>query len=135
MSVGLILYAMSQNINLFYTPTQVADGEVEVGQRIRIGGMVKEGSYVSAEDSLQVRFETTDFVNAVPILYEGILPDLFREGQGIVAEGTVDAEGVFHASRVLAKHDENYMSQEVKAALDAAGAAPENHQLSPQPES
>jgi|TARA_B100000959_G_scaffold156338_1_gene163915 cytochrome c-type biogenesis protein CcmE len=134
-SVGLILYAMSQNINLFYTPTQVADGEVEVGQRIRIGGMVKEGSYVSAEDSLQVRFETTDFVNAVPILYEGILPDLFREGQGIVAEGTVDAEGVFHASRVLAKHDENYMSQEVKAALDAAGAAPENHQLSPQPES
>ncbi len=134
-SVGLILYAMSQNINLFYTPTQVADGEVEAGQRIRIGGMVKEGSYVSAEDSLQVRFETTDFVNAVPILYEGILPDLFREGQGIVAEGTVDAEGVFHASRVLAKHDENYMSQEVKAALDAAGAAPENHQLSPQPES
>jgi len=134
-SVGLILYAMSQNINLFYTPTQVADGEVEVGQRIRIGGMVKVGSYVSAEDSLQVRFETTDFVNAVPILYEGILPDLFREGQGIVAEGTVDAEGVFHASRVLAKHDENYMSQEVKAALDAAGAAPENHQLSPQPES
>ena len=134
-SVGLILYAMSQNINLFYTPTQVADGEVEVGQRIRIGGMVKEVSYVSAEDSLQVRFETTDFVNAVPILYEGILPDLFREGQGIVAEGTVDAEGVFHASRVLAKHDENYMSQEVKAALDAAGAAPENHQLSPQPES
>ena len=134
-SVGLILYAMSQNINLFYTPTQVADGEVEVGQRIRIGGMVKVGSYVSAEDSLQVRFETTDFVNAVSILYEGILPDLFREGQGIVAEGTVDAEGVFHASRVLAKHDENYMSQEVKAALDAAGAAPENHQLSPQPES
>ena len=135
MSVGLILYAMSQNINLFYTPTQVAEGEVEVGQRIRIGGMVKEGSVVSAEDSLQVRFETTDYVSAVPILYEGILPDLFREGQGIVAEGTVDAAGVFHASRVLAKHDENYMSQEVKAALDAAGATTENHQLSTQPES
>ena len=134
-SVGLILYAMSQNINLFYTPTQVAEGEVEVGQRIRIGGMVKEGSYESAEDSLQVRFETTDYVNSVPIYFEGILPDLFREGQGIVAEGTVDAEGIFQASRVLAKHDENYMSQEVKAALDAAGATPENHQLSPQPES
>ncbi|MED5412761.1 MAG: cytochrome c maturation protein CcmE [Pseudomonadota bacterium] len=126
-SVGLILYAMSQNINLFYTPTQVAQGEVSVGQRIRIGGMVKEGSVVSANDSLQVRFETTDYVHAVPIEYEGILPDLFREGQGIVAEGSVDASGVFHASRVLAKHDENYMSQEVKAALDAAGVDTDNH--------
>ncbi|MFL2855145.1 MAG: cytochrome c maturation protein CcmE [Pseudohongiellaceae bacterium] len=126
-SVGLILYAMSQNINLFYTPTQVAQGEVRAGQRIRIGGMVKEGSLVSANDSLQVRFETTDYVHAVPIEYEGILPDLFREGQGIVAEGSVDASGVFHASRVLAKHDENYMSQEVKAALDAAGVDTVNH--------
>ena len=97
------------------------------GQRIRIGGMVKEGSVVSANDSLQVRFETTDYVHAVPIEYEGILPDLFREGQGIVAEGSVDASGVFHASRVLAKHDENYMSQEVKAALDAAGVDTVNH--------
>ena len=126
-SVGLILYAMSQNINLFYTPTQVAQGEVRAGQRIRIGGMVKEGSLVSANDSLQVRFETTDYVHAVPIEYEGILPDLFREGEGIVAEGSVDASGVFHASRVLAKHDENYMSQEVKAALDAAGVDTVNH--------
>ena len=126
-TVGLILYAMSQNINLFYTPTQVAQGEVREGQRIRIGGMVKEGSVVSANDSLQVRFETTDYVHAVPIEYEGILPDLFREGQGIVAEGSVDASGVFHASRVLAKHDENYMSQEVKAALDAAGVDTVNH--------
>ncbi|GIT22151.1 MAG: cytochrome c-type biogenesis protein CcmE [Gammaproteobacteria bacterium] len=125
--LGLILYAMSQNINLFYTPTQVAQGEVREGQRIRIGGMVKEGSVVSANDSLQVRFETTDYVHAVPIEYEGILPDLFREGQGIVAEGSVDASGVFHASRVLAKHDENYMSQEVKAALDAAGVDTVNH--------
>ena len=126
-TVGLILYAMSQNINLFYTPTQVAQGEVREGQRIRIGGMVKEGSVVSANDSLQVRFETTDYVHAVPIEYEGILPDLFREGQGIVAEGSVDASGVFHASRVLAKHDENYMSQEVKAALDAAGVDTVNY--------
>ena len=126
-TVGLILFAMSQNINLFYTPTQVAEGEVTIGQQIRIGGMVKEGSVVSANDSLQVRFETTDFINAVPIEYEGILPDLFREGQGIVAEGTVDAAGVFQASRVLAKHDENYMSQEVKAALDAAGVNAKTH--------
>ncbi len=134
-SVGLILYAMSQNINLFYTPTQVAQGEVGVGQQIRIGGMVKEGSVVSASDSLQVRFETTDYVHAVPIEYEGILPDLFREGQGIVAEGTVDAAGIFHASRVLAKHDENYMSQEVKAALDAAGVDTSGHPTPLVPES
>lgn len=135
MSVGLILFAMSQNINLFYTPTQVAEGEVMIGQQIRIGGMVKEGSVVSANDSLLVRFETTDFIHAVPIEYEGILPDLFREGQGIVAEGTVDAAGVFHASRVLAKHDENYMSQEVKAALDAAGVNTETHPSAVTPES
>lgn len=134
-SVGLILFAMSQNINLFYTPTQVAEGEVTIGQQIRIGGMVKEGSVVSANDSLQVRFETTDFIHAVPIEYEGILPDLFREGQGIVAEGTVDAAGIFHASRVLAKHDENYMSQEVKAALDAAGVNTETHPSLVAPES
>ena len=134
-SVGLILFAMSQNINLFYTPTQVAEGEVMIGQQIRIGGMVKEGSVVSANDSLLVRFETTDFIHVVPIEYEGILPDLFREGQGIVAEGTVDAAGVFHASRVLAKHDENYMSQEVKAALDAAGVNTETHPSAVTPES
>ena len=120
-TVGLTLFALGQNMNMFYTPSQVALGEVSVGQRFRIGGMVKEGSFVSAPDSLKVKFETTDYIHAVPIEYEGILPDLFREGQGIVAEGSVDNRGVFTASRVLAKHDENYMSQEVKAALDAAG--------------
>ena len=120
-TVGLTLFALGQNMNMFYTPSLVALGEVGVGQRFRIGGMVKEGSFFSAPDSLKVKFETTDYVHAVPIEYEGILPDLFREGQGIVAEGSVDDKGVFSASRVLAKHDENYMSQEVKAALDAAG--------------
>lgn len=126
-AIGLTLYALSQNIDLFYTPTQVAAGEVAPGQRIRIGGMVKEGSVMSATDSLRVEFETTDYVSDVLIRYEGILPDLFREGQGIVVEGSVDSSGLFIASRVLAKHDENYMSQEVKAALDAAGASSENH--------
>ncbi len=125
-SVGLALFALSQNINLFYTPTQIAQGEVSVGQRIRVGGMVKEGSFESANDSLKVKFATTDYVNDVTIHYEGILPDLFREGQGIVVEGTVDAAGIFQASRVLAKHDENYMSQEVQAALEAAGTSAEN---------
>ena len=126
-TVGLTLFALSQNINMFYTPTQVANGEVPIGQYFRIGGMVKAGSVENQQDSLQVRFITTDFVSDVPIQYEGLLPDLFREGQGIVAEGQIDAQGVFLASKVLAKHDENFMSPEVKAALDAAGASAENH--------
>jgi len=130
-AIGLTLYALSQNIDLFYTPTQVAQGEVASGQRIRIGGMVREGSVVSADDSLAVEFVATDYVYDVPIFHEGILPDLFREGQGIVVEGSLDTAGVFQASRVLAKHDENYMSPEVKAALDAAGASSDSHQMQP----
>jgi len=128
-TVGLTLFALGQNMNMFYTPSQVAMGEVEVGRRFRIGGMVKEGSFVSDSDSLKVRFETTDYAHAVPVEYEGILPDLFREGQGIVAEGSVDSQGIFSASKVLAKHDENYMSQEVKAALDASGASTANNSI------
>ena len=128
-TVGLTLFALGQNMNMFYTPSQVALGEVEVGRRFRIGGMVKEGSFVSDSDSLKVRFETTDYAHAVPVEYEGILPDLFREGQGIVAEGSVDSQGVFSASKVLAKHAENYMSQEVKAALDASGASTANNSI------
>lgn len=122
-AAGVTLFALSQNINMFFTPTQVADGEVQTGTYFRIGGMVKEGSVLRSEDSLEVKFITTDFVSDVPIQYEGILPDLFREGQGIVAEGQVDVAGVFQASKVLAKHDENYMSAEVKAAMDAAEAS------------
>ena len=128
-AAGLTLWALSQNINMFYSPSQVADGEVDAGVEFRIGGMVKEGSVAEDEDSLRVRFVTTDYVNDVPIHYEGILPDLFREGQGIVAEGALDEAGIFQASRVLAKHDENYMSAEVKAAMERAGASPENHNL------
>ncbi len=133
-TIGLTFFALGQNMNMFYTPSQVALGEVEVGRNFRIGGMVKEGTFISAMDSLRVRFETTDFIHSVPIEYEGILPDLFREGQGIVAEGSVDARGVFNASRVLAKHDENYMSQEVKAALDAASASEAGQFLQNRPE-
>ena len=122
-TIGLTLYALSQNINMFFTPTQVAQGEVKPGQAFRIGGMVKEGSLMRNESDLAVKFTTTDFISDVPIAYNeslGILPDLFREGQGIVAEGSVDSFGVFQATKVLAKHDENYMSPEVKAAMDAA---------------
>jgi cytochrome c-type biogenesis protein CcmE len=131
-AIGLTLFALSQNIDLFFTPTQVAQGEVNPGDRVRIGGMVREGSVESAQDSLQVRFATTDYVHDVDVYYEGILPDLFREGQGVVVEGSIDANGVFQASRVLAKHDENYMSPEVKAALDAAGASADNHPMQPE---
>lgn len=123
----LIVFALGQNINMFYTPTQVAEGEVPVGEHFRIGGMVKEGSIRGESDSLRVEFIATDFVSDVPVHYEGILPDLFREGQGLVAEGQLDSAGVFQASRVLAKHDENYMSAEVKAALDASGASSDNY--------
>ena len=133
-AVMLTLFALSQNINMFYTPTEVANGEVETGTMFRIGGMVKDGSVEQQQESLAVSFVTTDFVHDVPIEYEGILPDLFREGQGIVAEGRLDAAGVFRASRVLAKHDENYMSPEVRAALEQAGVNPDNHQLGATPE-
>ena len=127
LAVGFTLYALSQNINMFFTPTQVAQGEVPDGQHFRIGGMVKDGSIEREGNSLSVNFVTTDFASEVPIHYVGILPDLFREGQGIVAEGAIDGAGVFQASKVLAKHDENYMSPEVKAALDAAGATEANY--------
>jgi cytochrome c-type biogenesis protein CcmE len=123
-AIGLSLYALSNNIDLFFTPTQVAAGEVTPGQRIRVGGMVKEGSVEHNQEVLEVSFIATDYNHDVHILYAGILPDLFREGQGIVAEGSMRTDGVFQASRVLAKHDENYMSVEVKAALDAAAQVP-----------
>ncbi|MBJ54787.1 MAG: cytochrome c maturation protein CcmE [Gammaproteobacteria bacterium] len=119
-AIGQSLYALSSNIDLFFTPSQVAAGEVTPGQRIRVGGMVKEGSVEHNQEDLQVRFIATDYSHDVDIYYSGILPDLFREGQGIVVEGAMGADGTFIASRVLAKHDENYMSPEVKAAMDAA---------------
>ncbi|WP_210398056.1 cytochrome c maturation protein CcmE [Motiliproteus sediminis] len=120
-AVGLALYALNQNINLFYSPTQIAAGEAPVGQRIRAGGMVVDGSVKRDSSSLEVRFGLTDYEQTVTVAYSGILPDLFREGQGIVAQGAMDSDGVFRATEVLAKHDENYMPPEVKAALDAAG--------------
>jgi len=120
-AIGLSLYALSNNIDLFFTPTQIAAGEVTPGQRIRVGGMVKEGSVEHSQQELEVSFIATDYAHDVRVYYAGILPDLFREGQGIVAEGMIQPDGTFKASRVLAKHDENYMSVEVKAALDAAG--------------
>ena len=117
-AVGFTMYALSQNINLFYTPTQIAKGEAPAGQRIRAGGMVVEGSLRRETDSLLIHFEVTDYESNVPVEFTGILPDLFREGQGIVAQGSMDNQGVFQADEVLAKHDENYMPPEVEDALE-----------------
>ena len=121
-AVGLVLFALSENINLFYTPTQIAEGEAPVGQRIRAGGMVVEGSIIRAPDSLDVEFAVTDFKHEVVVKYSGILPDLFREGQGIVTQGRMDGDRLM-AVEVLAKHDENYMPPEVAAAISAGEKA------------
>lgn len=123
LAAALLLFALNQNINLFFTPSQVAANEAPVGQKARIGGLVVEGSVERDPDSLKVRFELTDQAENVSVIYEGILPDLFREGQGIVALGKLSASGVFEAEEVLAKHDENYMPPEVQEAIDKAHQA------------
>ena len=120
-AVGLSLYGLNQNINLFFSPTQIAEGEAPLNQRMRAGGMVVDGSVVRDPKSLLVTFGLTDHNEAVTVQYSGILPDLFREGQGIVAQGELNSDGIFVATEVLAKHDENYMPPEVQDALDAAG--------------
>ncbi len=114
---ALVLYALRQNISLFYTPTQVSSGEAPIKRSIRVGGMVEKGSITRAAKSLTVQFKVTDYNKTITITYTGILPDLFREEQGIVAEGELDDQRLFQATRVLAKHDANYMPPEVKAAL------------------
>ena len=119
-AVALALSALRENINLFYTPTQIANGEVPEGARIRAGGMVVDGSVKRSTDRLDVQFDVSDGAEAVTIAYSGILPDLFREGQGIVALGRVNADGVLVADEVLAKHDEEYMPPEVAKAMSDA---------------
>jgi len=120
-AVGLVLYALNEGINVFYTPTEVSEGIVPENQNFRIGGMVKMGSVIKdGLDGAEVNFLATDFCNDVLVSYSGPLPDLFREGQGVVADGALDERGIFQATQRLAKHDEKYMSAEVKASLDAA---------------
>ncbi|HEY0963833.1 MAG TPA: cytochrome c maturation protein CcmE [Pseudomonadales bacterium] len=122
-TVALLLFAFNQGLNVFYTPTEVAEGKVAARQNFRIGGMVKEGSLVKQGlEGSRIAFVATDMNEDIPVEYTGVLPDLFREGQGVVADGYLDESGVFQAQQILAKHDENYMSAEVKAALDAAAA-------------
>lgn len=120
MAVALILYALQQNINLFYSPTQIALGEAPKNVVMRVGGMVVENSVQRDQVSLAVKFGVTDFAHTLHVEYKGILPDLFREGQGIVAQGMLDQRGVFVAQEVLAKHDEKYMPPEISDALEKA---------------
>ena len=120
-AIGLVVYALRGNINLFYPPADVVAGLAPVGQPIRVGGMVVEDSLQRAQDSLAIRFKLTDYQESVEVVYVGILPDLFAEGQGAVASGVLNDEGVLEATEILAKHDENYMPPEVVHALESSG--------------
>jgi len=122
-SVSLAVMASRQNIMFYYDPSQVAAGQAPANKRFRIGGMVVKGSVVRKPGDLNVRFVLSDFAHEVPVEYSGVLPDLFREGQGIIAHGTLDAHGDFVADEVLAKHDEKYMPPEVAASLKNKGGA------------
>jgi cytochrome c-type biogenesis protein CcmE len=118
----LALLALRENINLFFSPTQVATGEAPQNTPFRLGGMVVAGSVQRAAEDLSIRFDLTDTAHTVTVAYTGILPDLFSEGQGIVTQGSLGKDGTFVASQVLAKHDENYMPPEVNEALQKAQA-------------
>jgi cytochrome c-type biogenesis protein CcmE len=119
-AVGLVLYAMRDSIVFFYSPSEVAAMQIAPGTRFRLGGLVENGSVVRGEGTT-IRFVITDQAKTLPVTFTGVLPDLFREGQGVVAEGTLTPDGVFHADNVLAKHDENYMPPEVAKKLKAQG--------------
>ena len=120
-AAALALTAFQENLIFFYSPSDLAERELAPARPIRLGGLVEEESVTRQADGLTVAFRITDLSESVPVVYEGILPDLFREGQGVVTEGTLGPDGVFVASEVLAKHDETYMPPEVAEALRAAG--------------
>lgn len=124
-ATALTLTALNENISLFITPADIAAGKIPTASHFRVGGMVVEGSVVRSQTSLNTQFDLTDGAGTVTVDFTGILPDLFREGQGIVAQGVV-TNGVFMADEVLAKHDENYMPPEVSDALAAAKTLQEN---------
>lgn len=120
LAVGFALYAFKQNMMFYYSPTEVLDGKPPANARIRLGGVVMEGSFQRMEKSLRVHFDVTDGAKIIKVQYDKVLPDLFREGQVILAKGKLDSNGVFVADEVLAKHDENYMPREVAASLQEA---------------
>ena len=119
-ATALILAAFEDNIVFFYSPTEIVENKLQANQRLRLGGLVEEGSVQREKGSPIITFNVTDLITTVPITFKGILPDLFREGQGIVAEGNF-REGTFFATEVLAKHDENYMPKEIAEALKKSG--------------
>ena len=119
-AAALVLNAFRSNLVFFFTPTQVAANEVPRDRAFRVGGLVESGSVQRDKDALTVRFRVTDTASTIPVVYTGILPDLFREGKGVVAQGKMGADGAFHATEVLAKHDENYMPPEAAEAVNKA---------------
>jgi cytochrome c-type biogenesis protein CcmE len=121
LAIGLVLGALNTNLEFFLTPTEVAAKQATVGKTIRIGGLVEEGSL--KRDGIVTRFTITDTANRVPVVYEKVTPDLFKEGRGCVVLGKLGSDGIFHADTVMAKHDENYMPPEAGQAIDKAKAA------------
>ena len=119
-ATSLVLTAFEDSIVFFYSPTDIAEKGLEADRYVRIGGLVEEGS-VERHPGNRIEFVVTDFSNRIPVTYSGILPDLFREGQGVVAEGKLDGDRIFVAQEILAKHDENYMPKEVAEALEKSG--------------
>ena len=119
-TIALVLYALRQNINVYYTPSQILQGQAPKNHTFRLGGLVKQGSVIHAKTGLEVGFVVTDLVHNIKVSYQGILPDLFRDGQGVVVQGQLTSQGEFLATQVLAKHDENYMPPIVKDALAQA---------------
>ena len=120
-AAALVLYAMNDTLVFFYSPSELATKQIPPGRTLRIGGLVETGSVARDADGTTVHFRVTDTAKTVAVVYKGILPDLFREGQGVVAEGTMNQDGVFVAAEVLAKHDEKYMPKEVVDALKKSG--------------
>jgi cytochrome c-type biogenesis protein CcmE len=118
LAAWLVLAAFKNNLVFFFSPTQVAAKEAPVGRTFRIGGLVQDGSLKRDNDGLTLRFTVTDTANTIPVVYKGILPDLFKEGRGCVAQGRVGSDGVFYADQIMAKHDENYMPPEAAKALE-----------------
>ena len=119
----LVLKAFQSNLVFFFSPTQILANEAPQGKAIRVGGLVENGSLVRRSDGLTVIFRVTDTAKTIPVEYSGILPDLFREGKGVVAQGKIGPDGVFHATEVLAKHDENYMPPDAAHAVEQAQKA------------
>ena len=125
LAATLVLDAFQSNLVFFFSPTQVAANEAPQGKSFRIGGLVEEGSVKRQSDGVTVNFVVTDTAKVIPVVYTGILPDLFKEGKGVVAQGKLSSDGVFRADEVLAKHDENYMPPEAAAALEQASKSQE----------